>query len=340
MTLAVETAVSRMLADSRALGHEAYLAIFEYSLDGVLFTVPDGQVLAANPAACKLLGRSEEEICAIGRQGIADPSDPRWVTGVAERARTGRTRMQARMLRADGTSFEVDLSSAIFTAPDGQRRNVVIFRDLSERLTLAKELALVDDRDRIASNLHRTVMRRASAASMLAHGLLALVQNEAARSRVGQLVRELDEMVVEVRQAIFRLGSANERRYQTLVESSPVSVAVYRGRDAKFVYANQSAIDLYGARDLDDMLSRHAYEVIPPDLMTGWQKRVQRIVDGAVIRRGHFRLLRFDGKEISVEVNATKVAFDGEPCVQIELRDISERVVAEPQEHRGSGTLA
>lgn len=311
------------MARNRSLGPEAYLAIFEYSLDGVLFTVPNGQVLAANPAACQLLGRSEEEICAIGRQGLADSSDPRWVVGVNERARTGRARLQARMRRADGTSFEVDLSSAIFTTPDGQRRTVVIFRDLSERLALARELALAEDRDRIANNLHRTVLQRASAASMLAHGLLGIVRNDAATSRVRELVHELDEIVVEVRQAIFRLGSTNERRYQTLVENSPVSVAVYRGRDARFVYANQSAIELYGARDLDDMLSRHAYEVIPPELMTGWQKRVQQIVDGAVIRQGHFRLVRFDGKEISVEVNATKVAFDGEPCVQIELRHIS-----------------
>lgn len=312
------------IVDTRAMGFEAYLAIFQYSLDGVLFTVPDGQVLAANPAACQLLGRSEEEICAIGRQGLADAGDPRWVTGVAERARTGRLRMQARMLRADGASFEVDLSSAIFTAADGQRRTVVIFRDLSERLALARELALIDDRDRITGNLHRTVLRRASTASMLAHSLLELAQPGPAGERAQQLVRELDEMVVDVRRAVFRLGSVSERRYQTLVEASPVSVAVYRGRDAKFVYANQSAVVLYGARDLDDMLSRYAYEVIPADLMTGWQQRVQRIVDGAVIRQGRFRLLRLDGKEINVEVNATKVVFDGEPSVQIELREIVE----------------
>jgi PAS domain S-box-containing protein len=210
----------------------------------------------------------------------------------------------------------------------------VIFRDLSERLTLAQELALAADRDRIANNLHRTVMRRASAASMLAHGLLGIVQNDATTSRVGELVHELDEIVVEVRQAIFRLGSTTERRYQTLVENSPVSVAVYRGRDGRFVYANQSAIDLYGARDLDDMLSRHAYEVIAPELMTGWQERAQQILDGAVIRQGNFRLLRLDGKEISVEINATKVAFDGEPCVQVELTHISE--LSNTQSHNES----
>lgn len=322
-------AVSRTLADRRSLGTEAYLAIFEYSLDGVLFTVPDGRVLAANPAACQLLGRSEEDICAIGRQGLADPADPRWVTGLAERARTGRTRMQARMLRGDGTSFEVDLSSAIFTTPDGDRRTVVIFRDLSERLAVVQELALADDRDRIARNLHGTVMRRVSAASMLAHGELAVAQAEASRKRLDELIGELDQTVVDVRQAIFRLGSSNERRYQTLVENSPVSVAVFRGRDTRFVFANQRAVELFGARDLDDMLSRHAHEAIPADLAPGWQKREQRILDGAVIRQGRFRLRRFDGRQITVEVNAVAVVFDGEACVQIELRDISSRIAAQ-----------
>lgn len=317
------TSPRRVRASSpRSFESEQYVAIFENSMDGVLLTVPDGQVLAANPAACQLLGRSEKEICTIGRQGLSDPTDPRWASAVAERARTGRTRTQARMLRADGTSFEVDFSSAVFTAADGQRRSVVIFRDLSERLALARELALLDDRDRIAGNLHRTVMRRASAASMLAHGLLTLVPDKAARSRIEDLVSDLEKMVVEVREAIYRLSSAGERRYQTLVENSPVAVAVYRERDAKFVYANQSAVDLYGARDLDDMLSHYAPEVIPGDMMIGWQQGVARIVNGAGIRHGRLRLVRFDGDEINVEINAATVVFDSEPCIQVELHEV------------------
>ncbi|HET6870111.1 MAG TPA: PAS domain-containing protein [Solirubrobacteraceae bacterium] len=194
-------------AETRPLEPDPYAAMFEHSLDGVLLTVPDGRVLAANPAARQILGRSEEQICAIGRQGLADPTDPRWATALAERARTGRTRTQARMLRPDGTSFEIDLSSAVFTAADGQPRNVVIFRDLTEHLALARAVALADDRDRIAAQMYRTVVRRASTASILAHSLLTLVESdEAVRSRVWDLVREVDEIAVEVRQAIFRLA--------------------------------------------------------------------------------------------------------------------------------------
>ena len=311
--------------ESSGLGPDAYRAIFEYSLDAVLFTVPDGRVLAANPAACQLLGRSEEEIRSLGRQGLADPTDPRWVTGLAERARTGRTRLQARMLRGDGTTFEADLSSVLFETVDGERRGCVIFRDLSDRVETAQQLALAQDRDRIARNLHATVLRQISEACMEAHALLGVVEGQAARDRVRSLTTKLDETLVSTRQAIYRLGGEDERRYQTLVENSPVAVAVYRGRDARFVYANQRTVELYGARDLDDMLRHHAYEVIPKDLLPGWEQRVQRVLDGAVIRQGQFRLRRFDGREISVEANAVKVRFDGEACVQLEVHEIRSR---------------
>ena len=38
--------------------------MFEHSTDGVLFSTSDGRVTAANPAACALLDRSVEELCA------------------------------------------------------------------------------------------------------------------------------------------------------------------------------------------------------------------------------------------------------------------------------------
>ena len=327
--------MTRPVSGRRVLESAAYRAIFEHSLDGVLFTIPDGRILAANSAACHLLARSEEEICAVGRQGLADATDPRWAAGLDERSRTGRTRTQVRMVRGDGSIFEADLTSAVFPTPEGDLRACVIFRDLSERIAAAQQVALLEDRDRIARNLHNVVMRKLSTASMHAHSLLGHTTDDVVRERVAELVAELDKTLVNVRKAVFRLGSESERRYQTLVENSPVSVAVYRGRDTRFVYANRCAVELYGAQDLDDMLSHYCYEVIPPDVKDGWERRVQRILDGAVIRQGHARIIRFDGHEIDVEVNAIRVVLDGEPCVQVELRDVTRRTAAE-RRHRAA----
>lgn len=130
------------------VGPEAYAAIFEHTTDGVLFTIPDGTILAANQSACRLLDRTEEEICAAGRRGVADASDPRWAAGVAERARTGKTMSEARMRRGDGSVFEAEFTSATFTTAEGDPRGCVIFRDISDRLALQdllREAALVDE---------------------------------------------------------------------------------------------------------------------------------------------------------------------------------------------------
>ena len=132
----------------RQVGPEAYAAIFEHTTDGVLFTIPDGTVLAANKSACTLLGQTEEEICAAGRRGIADATDPRWAAAVAERALTGRAMSEARMRRGNGTVFEAEITSATFKTAEGAPRGCVIFRDISERLALQnllREAALVDE---------------------------------------------------------------------------------------------------------------------------------------------------------------------------------------------------
>ena len=111
------------------------------SPEGVLFTSPDGRVLAANPAACEILGRSEAEICALGRSGLTDHSDPRWSRLLSERARTGRAAGIARMLRADGTPVEVEMSARVFSDPDGGTRTCTMIRDVTERVRLQAELA-------------------------------------------------------------------------------------------------------------------------------------------------------------------------------------------------------
>ena len=53
-----------------------YRLHFESSLDGILLADPDGAIHAANSAACRLLGRSEQEIVAAGCSGISVTSGP------------------------------------------------------------------------------------------------------------------------------------------------------------------------------------------------------------------------------------------------------------------------
>lgn len=70
---------------SLATSEERYRAIFNSSLDPIMLTSPNGEILAVNPAGCRLFERTEEEIKQIGRSGIVDASDPRLAVGLEER---------------------------------------------------------------------------------------------------------------------------------------------------------------------------------------------------------------------------------------------------------------
>jgi PAS domain S-box-containing protein len=132
----------------RTLGEAAYRALYDNSPDGVLFSIPDGRILAANAAACQILGRTEAEMRLLGRQGMSDLSDPRWEPILAERERTGQVRGVARMIRGDGLVIEVEMSARIFREPDGEDRGCTIIRDVTERV--AMERALRESRERLA----------------------------------------------------------------------------------------------------------------------------------------------------------------------------------------------
>ena len=110
-----------------------YRALFENSIDGVLLTAPDGTVFAANPEACRMLGRTEEEICAEGRAGVVDQSDPRLPVVLEERLRTGKFRTELTLVRKDGTRFPAEVSSGLFADRDGNLRTSMVVRDITER---------------------------------------------------------------------------------------------------------------------------------------------------------------------------------------------------------------
>jgi len=120
--------VERALSESEARFH----SLFDSSADGILLTIPDGRILAANQAACRMLGRTEAEICAVGRAGIVDMQDPNVGGLIAERARTGSAHGEMALIRRDGSRFPVEVSSAIFATAEGLRTSMVI-RDITER---------------------------------------------------------------------------------------------------------------------------------------------------------------------------------------------------------------
>jgi two-component system, cell cycle sensor histidine kinase and response regulator CckA len=122
--------------------------ISETSLDAILLTHPDGSIQAANPAACRMFGRSEEEIIQVGRSGVVDISDPRLPLALAERARNGRFFGELTFVRKNGEKFLGEIASALFKDQVGRDRASMIIRDITERKRVEAQL---QQQERLAS---------------------------------------------------------------------------------------------------------------------------------------------------------------------------------------------
>jgi PAS domain S-box-containing protein len=129
-------------------------------------------------------------------------------------------RREARLLRKDGS--EVAVEKTFRAAPkgrDGTQWIVVLARDISERLAveaamrerdaelLAAQQAvlLAEDHDRLARDLHDTVIQRLFAAGLSLQAVAAMAPDERIQKRLETTVADLDTTIRELRNAIFAL---------------------------------------------------------------------------------------------------------------------------------------
>jgi diguanylate cyclase (GGDEF)-like protein/PAS domain S-box-containing protein len=124
----------------RGEGREFYRQFYKNSPNAIAFATPDGEILAANPAACAMFRMTEDEIKQSGQAGLLDTSDPNLIKDLKERKESGKIHATAIGIRKDGTRFPLELSSSVFEDENGEFRTVVMFRDISEREGLEARL--------------------------------------------------------------------------------------------------------------------------------------------------------------------------------------------------------
>jgi signal transduction histidine kinase len=92
--------------------------------------------------------------------------------------------------------------------------------ELAEHRSDAQRLALFEDRDRIARDLHDLVIQRLFATGMSLQGTMALLGDPEAAHRVEKSIDALDETIRDIRSAIFSLqsrGPAEPARLRTRI---------------------------------------------------------------------------------------------------------------------------
>ena len=119
-------------------------------------------------------------------------------------------------LRADQNALGVIAVARNASAPHFDDRDLDLVRDFANHaaiaLTIARarrsgaELAMLADRERIASDLHDQVIQRVFAVGMDLQGVIARLRSQELAGRLTRSVDELQAVITDIRSTIFDLG--------------------------------------------------------------------------------------------------------------------------------------
>jgi PAS domain S-box-containing protein len=116
----------------------------------------------------------------------------------------------------------------------------------------------------------------------------------------------------------------SELKYRHLVENSPDAIAIYQNR--KIVFVNGECIRLLAARKNTDIIGKPVIQFVHIDYRELMVERLKIVPKtGMVFPLVEEKFIRLDGTELDVEVKTMAIQFEGNPAIQLIIRDITER---------------
>jgi PAS domain S-box-containing protein len=116
----------------------------------------------------------------------------------------------------------------------------------------------------------------------------------------------------------------SERRYRTLIDTSPE--AIFVARDRRFAYVNAATLRLLGADDPSQLVGHLVLDRIHPDFHDRVRERREVMTrERRPVPPLEETYLRLDGSEVEVEVSAAPLLDDEQASTLVIARDITER---------------
>ena len=211
---------------SAGFGDDFFSTVIDAAPDGILIVDATGRILLANRHASELFGYLHADLVRLSVDDLLPESlraaHPVHRKGYAEAPKVRPMGVDLRLLaaRADGSEFPVEISLSPLNSGD-ELLVVAVVRDITTRVQAEDRLAesesalrvaemaiaVADDRERIARDLHDTVIQRLFASGLQLQALLNRVDPDV-RDRLDMVVDGLDETIRDLRTAIFALQSS------------------------------------------------------------------------------------------------------------------------------------
>jgi PAS domain S-box-containing protein len=191
--------------ESREESEQLFRHLFEEASLGIAVEDLEGKLLLANPALCRMLGYTREELCAMSCAQFASPEDSQDDWAHFQKLRAGAISnysLEKRYVRKDGTRIWGRLNVSLLKSGNGGSPLVVaLVEDITERKLSDEALSNVSrrlieaqeqERTRIARDLHDDINQRL--------GLLAI--------ELGRLKMDVPDSSVEI---LRRMGELQKQ---------------------------------------------------------------------------------------------------------------------------------
>jgi PAS domain S-box-containing protein len=119
----------------------------------------------------------------------------------------------------------------------------------------------------------------------------------------------------------------SEERYRTLVEISPDAIILHR--NGALLYVNPAAVRMFGASVAGDLLERNILDLVAPEHRAAVLRNIRYDLKGEETPLMELEMRRIDGTPITIEGRGVRTFLEGEPAVQVAMRDITGRKRAE-----------
>jgi PAS domain S-box-containing protein len=188
------------------LAEEQIRTLFESSTVGVAVTTFEGQWLTVNKALVDMLRTTEAELMQrnVG-EVYADPNQREAL--LATLRRSGNVRdFKVHILRDDGSSFFARFNSVRLIL-GGREVFMAIVDDVTEQMLAEQQAAVLQERERLARELHDAVTQTLFSASLLAGTTPQIWDKDQAMARqnLNQLGRLLRGALAEMRTLLYEL---------------------------------------------------------------------------------------------------------------------------------------
>jgi len=105
---------------------------FKQSIEGILITDSDGNILEANQTASNILGWTQDELLERSLDTVLNTEDPKYQAAVEQQEKSGTYSLELEFITKQSNTISTETTSRTYRNPDGKLRSIISFHDISQ----------------------------------------------------------------------------------------------------------------------------------------------------------------------------------------------------------------